>query len=227
MSSHGPRPGPEQPEAPNILGIRTTVSRLGQYVRDKARLSRPMFEVSRIEGMISVAEAQKLYDVARDVAQGVIVEIGSYRGRSTVALALGSAAGHQVPVYAVEPHETFTGILGGQFGPEDRAAFFRAMLRTGAYRLVRLVNLSSEVLAPGGWQRPVGFLFLDGDHSYEGVRRDWQAWAPHLVLGATVALDDSRDATLGPFRLIGELLDGQTWQEVEGVGKIRVIRKGR
>jgi hypothetical protein len=59
------------------------------------------------------------------VRDGCIVEVGSYRGRPTAALALGSLSGFQVPVYAVDPQEEFKGIYGGQFGPEDRGAFFR------------------------------------------------------------------------------------------------------
>ena len=68
---------------------------------------------------------------------------------SPSALAQGSLAGHGAPVFAVEPHETFEGILGGSFGPADRAAFFRTMLTTSSYPAVRLVNLSSEVVTPG------------------------------------------------------------------------------
>src|ERR1700722_20931863 len=95
-------------------------------------------------GMVSLDVAELLYSLARDVDAGVIVEVGSYRGRSTVALALGSRAGHGAPVFAIEPHESFHGPLGGDFGPEDRGFFYRAMLRSEGYREVRLINLSSE-----------------------------------------------------------------------------------
>ena len=47
-------------------------------------------------------------------------------------LARGAEHGYGARVYAVEPHEPFVGPRGGQFGPEDRAAFFRNMVRTGA-----------------------------------------------------------------------------------------------
>ena len=156
------------------------------------------------------------------MSEGCIVEVGSYRGRSTVALARGSANGHRPPVYAVEPHETFVGPRGGDFGPEDRAAFLRNMVRTGAYRQVRLLNTSSEILSPG-WKEPVALLWLDGDHSYEGVRRDFDAWAPHLMARCDLVLDDTDDPELGPQRLVEELASGG-WVEVDRVDRVAHLR---
>jgi predicted O-methyltransferase YrrM len=37
----------------------------------------------------------------------------------------------------------------------------------------------------------IDFLFIDGDHSYEGLRGDWEAWSPLIVPGGCVALHDS------------------------------------
>jgi hypothetical protein len=181
-------------------------------------------DIASIDGWLSRDAAVLLYDLARQVTKGCIVEVGSYRGRSTVVLALGAAAGHSPRVYAVEPHEPFIGVLGGEFGPEDKAAFFRNMLRTGAYRHVRLLNISSEVLAPG-WNQPVALLWLDGDHAYEGVRRDFDAWQPHLLPDCDVVLDDADDPELGPYRLVQELAaDG--WEKVRQVGRLVHLRHG-
>ena len=76
----------------------------------------------RTQGMTSLKEVSLLYELAKQAKNGCIVEVGSYRGRSTVALGRGSMDGNQVPVFAIEPHEEFRGVLGGQFGPEDRGA---------------------------------------------------------------------------------------------------------
>jgi len=200
-----------------MLGIRTALR--------NARLPRHLRAVARCDGhsMVSLDEAEFLYELALRVKSGCIVEVGSYRGRSAVALAHGSQAGSGVAVYAVEPHEPFQGILGETFGPEDRGKFYRAMLRTGCYRTVRLINLSSEMVTPG-WALPVGLLFLDGDHTAEGVRRDWRCWEPHLTPDAVVAFDDATDAELGPYSLLKELTTGG-WHELPGTGKLRVIQR--
>jgi hypothetical protein len=182
-------------------------------------------DVEATEGWLSREGAELLYDLAQRVRRGCIVEVGSYRGRSTVALARGASAGHGAPVYAVEPHEPFVGVLGGKFGPEDRAEFFRTMLRTGAYEQVRLLNVSSEVVAPG-WTAPVALLWLDGDHAYESVRRDFGVWEPHLLPDCDVVLDDAVSPELGPYRLVEDLV-GNGWQRASQVGHLVHLRRAR
>jgi len=178
------------------------------------------------EGMISLPEAELLYGLARDCDAACIIEVGSYRGRSTVALALGSLGGGGAPVFAIEPHEPFDGVLGGVFGPQDRGAFYQEMLATGAYHPVRLVNLSSEAVAPS-WKQPVGILWIDGDHRYEGVRRDFDAWVWHLTPDATVLFDDATDPDLGPARLVRELCATGRWQITATVGKVVALTRPR
>jgi hypothetical protein len=179
--------------------------------------------LGRTEGMTSLEEAKLLYELAREVRSGCIVEVGSYRGRSTVALGRGSLDGHRVPVFAIEPHQTFTGVLGGRFGPADAGAFYRAILDTGCYHVVRLISLSSEQVVPG-WRLPVALLWIDGDHRYEGVRRDFESWRPHLIEGATVVFDDAADPAIGPHRLIAELLAAGGYEKVREFGKMTVLR---
>ncbi len=180
-----------------------------------------------VEGWLSKEEAELLFALARGVETGCIVEVGSYRGRSTVALALGSQRGHGAPVFALDPHEPFTGALGGDFGPEDRAAFYRNMLRSGCYHDVRLINLDSEIVTRG-WSKTVSLLWIDGDHSYQGVSRDFNCWRPHLAPDAQVVFDDSLDPRIGPARLIEELLESGAFERVRTVGKVTLLRsRGR
>ena len=179
--------------------------------------------LARTEGMTSLAESKRLYELAREARGGCIVEVGAYRGRSTVALGRGSLDGDRVPVFTIEPHQTFTGVLGGRFGPADAGAFHRAMLETGCYHVVRLVSLSSEQVVQG-WRLPVALLWIDGDHRYDGVRRDFESWRPYLVKGAIVVFDDASDPAIGPHRLIAELLATGGYEKVEEFGKMTLLR---
>lgn len=174
-------------------------------------------------GMIYLEESIFLYHAARQVTQGCIVEVGSYRGRSTVFLARGSMDGNMAPVYAIEPHQDFIGILGGVFGPKDKAYFYRAMLDNKCGEVVRLVNLSSEIIS-SGWKDKISILWIDGDHSYGGVKRDFECWKPHLLPGALVIFDDATDPTLGPQTLINELTAAEEFKVVFQVGRISVLR---
>ena len=178
----------------------------------------------RTEGMVSFAEALLLYRLAKAVQSGCIIEVGSYRGRSTVFLGRGSLDGNHPQIYAIDPHENYVGVLGGKFGPRDRTAFYQAMLATGCSEIVSLINLSSEMFA-FGWRKCVSLLWIDGDHSYQGVKRDFGCWSPHLSKDAFIAFDDATDKNLGPRNLISELTSSGKFEEVFAVGKIVVIRK--
>jgi predicted O-methyltransferase YrrM len=174
-----------------------------------------------VQGSVTEAEADELMRLASGVPPGAcILEVGSHRGRSTAALALGA---NGAPVYAIEPHEVFEGIYGATFGPEDRKAFFENMLRVGVVEDVRLVNLSSEVVSKG-WTRPIGLLWLDGDHTLEGVRRDFEAWAPFLEPGSVVAFHDALDPEGGPAQIIEALL-AESFEHVATAERLVALRR--
>jgi predicted O-methyltransferase YrrM len=174
-----------------------------------------------VEGMVSDIEVEGLIELAAAVpAEDCIVEIGSYRGRSTSALALGA---NGAPVYAIEPHESFEGVYGGQFGPADRRAFFENLLEVGVVEKVRLVNLSSEVVCRG-WRRPIGLLWIDGDHTLDGVRRDFEAWERFLRPGGVVAFHDALDPDGGPAQLIEELCAHGSYERLAEVHRIVALR---
>jgi predicted O-methyltransferase YrrM len=186
-----------------------------------SRRQTPIEAVMCVQGSITEAEAAELMRLASDVpADTCIVEVGSHRGRSTAALALGAKG---APVYAIEPHEPFQGMYGSTFGPEDRRAFFENMLRVGVVEDVRLVNLSSEVVSRG-WTQPIGLLWLDGDHTLEGVRRDFEAWEPFLLPGGVVAFHDALDPEGGPAQVIEALL-ADSFEHVTTAERLVALRR--
>jgi predicted O-methyltransferase YrrM len=178
----------------------------------------PNFE--KIEGWLKPDAAELLFAAAASINSGCIVEVGSYRGRSTVALCAGSMAGSQVPVYAIDPHEHFVGIKGSVFGPGDRRAFFRTMLTSKFASIVRLVNLSSEVVSPG-WEKGVSMLFIDGDHRYEAVLSDFSNWRPHLTDHALVVFHDATGA--GTALLIKDLVSEGALTHIQTAGRLAMF----
>jgi predicted O-methyltransferase YrrM len=71
-------------------------------------------------------------------------------------------------------------------------------VRTGRVVWLRTTGVAAAA-DPRVLEAPVDFLFIDGDHSYDGLRGDWQAWADRIAVGGVVALHDSRST---PARLI-------------------------
>lgn len=177
--------------------------------------------VEGVEGWLAREEAALLMDLAAAVPAGqVVVELGNYRGRSTVALALGSREGAGVQVFSVDPHVEFTGPRGGRFGRADQAHLYENLSRTGVGALVSVVGIASRSAAAAWTGARVGLLFIDGDHRYESVRSDFEAWRCHLAPDARVAFDDCDYADVA--RLITELC-GQGLVALRGrAGKVAV-----
>jgi len=74
----------------------------------------------------------------------------------------------------------------------------RARLVRGSQRLVSLAGDSQteamvdRVRAALG-DRPLDVLFIDGDHSYEGVKRDWELYSPLVRPGGLIGLHDIQE----------------------------------
>jgi len=134
-------------------------------------------------------------------AKGSILEIGSFKGKSTVGLA--SIARHYAlgSVVAVDPHtapsETDPSLEGQSSTWED----FLATLRfAGLENHVEAHRAFSHDLGRT-WDRPLRLLWIDGDHTYSGVKLDFDLFSPFLVEGAIIAFHDTLHEFDGPLRV--------------------------
>jgi hypothetical protein len=177
-------------------------------------------EMYPVNGWPTLEDAEALFRAAAAAEAGCIVEIGSRRGQTTLALCAGSSVGAKVPVYAIDPHEEGGGV-GGKFSPGDRAAFFKNFSKTDLIRYVRLVNTPSTVAA-AGWREPVSVLVIVGDRGHEAVYADFAAWQPHLRPGATVAFQTP--ANDDPSKVIDTLVSQGALSFLEHVRKLLLFR---
>jgi predicted O-methyltransferase YrrM len=133
-----------------------------------------------LPGWLTYEEGEALYELARAcTGRGVIVEIGSWRGKSTTCLGLGSKAGNRVPVYAVDRH------TDGTF-PDFQANVAAAHIQE---LVLPIRGLSQEVVSD--FHEPIELLFIDGAHQFELVKQDWERWVPKVVEGGVVAMHDT------------------------------------
>ncbi len=137
-----------------------------------------------VTGWLSNVEAVWLNYHAAQVTEGCIVEIGSFQGKSTIALALNAS----VPVYAIDPHHAHTDEVGADFGPEDRTVFAANIAQAGVHNVWSLDRASDDVLK--SWGAPIGLLFIDGAHNYEQVVRDVFGWLRYIVPGGLLVIHD-------------------------------------
>ena len=145
--------------------------------------------VQGIEGFINDNEAEYLCMLAEKCG-GTIVEIGSWKGKSTVYLALGSKTGSGGKVYSIDPHRDAPDYTGA-FGAEDTEPIFRENIkRAGVDDIVIPMVMRSEE-AVKGWAEPISLLWIDGAHDYENVKKDFLLWEPYLKEGGIIAFDDA------------------------------------
>jgi precorrin-6B methylase 2 len=181
-----------------------------------------------VEGWLTDAQARDLWDAALRVrAPGRIVEIGSFRGRSTIVLACAATDG--VEVVAIDPHG------GGDRGPqeiapdarrgeEDLAAFQDNLRRAGVQERVRHVRAASgQALAaiPGA----ADLLFVDGAHRYRPARADIEQWGARVPPGGTMILHDAFNAigvTLAQLRLLAL---ATRWRYIGRTGSLASYRR--
>jgi MMP 1-O-methyltransferase len=151
---------------------------------------------ARVEGWLSEAQGEALFNAAaRATGRGRIVEIGSWKGRSTVWLASGARLSGQ-RVYAVDRHVESREAPGAQTFDT-----FLANIRSAGVEEVVTPLVMSSADAANCVEGGVEVLFIDGDHSDAGARADVELWVPRLVDGGVILMHDVVTATYtGPRR---------------------------
>ena len=112
-----------------------------------------------------------------------LVELGVMHGATTALLRRVMAP--EGIVTGIDPHPP-----GRLFVSFERLVATHELAKHPRGRAVLLRQWSHE--AALDWTTPIDFLFVDGDHSWNGLERDWLDWTAHLVAGGIVALHDSR-----------------------------------
>ena len=173
--------------------------------------------VADVDGWMTYGQAEALYDAAARVRPGGrIVEIGSFRGRSTIVLA--SAAADGVEIVAIDPH------AGNDRGPqeidgfadaagEDHVVFLGNLVSAGVADRVRHVRAFSDV-AHGEVADPIDVLYIDGAHRYAPARTDIRDWGKRVGDGGTMLIHDSFSSIGVTLAILRELLLGPRFRYV-------------
>ena len=149
---------------------------------DPAARRRAVESVEALPGWLLEGDAAALYDLAHG-ARGPILEVGTYRGKSTVLMATALRdAGLDGPVVSLDVDAAGLREAAAELSRRDLADARRA--RQG----------NAEALLRAHPAFTPAFVFLDGDHSRRGVARDLRALRDRVPAGAPILLHDYHDA---------------------------------
>ncbi len=158
----------------------------------------------KVDGWLTDNEGELLYNTAKNCKgnSGAIVEVGSWKGKSTIYLGKGSKAGNHVKVYAIDPHigsPELKEIFGDNIWTFEE---FKENIKTAEVDDIVVPINKTSVEAAETFQEPIEFLFIDGDHNYEMVKLDFELWFPMVIEGGIIAFHDS--GAHGPKRVINQ-----------------------
>lgn len=190
-------------------------------------------------GQISEKDGLFLYELASRCTDGVIVEIGAGTGTSTVCLAKGSKSGHNVKVYSIDPHISAADTPDPEAGSSENDGIpdlkyyidqgkvfphFKETLRRMQVDdiVIPIVDYSELAYNKGlngyEWNLPIEFLFIDGDHRYNYVKKDLELWGKWVIDGGIIAMHDK------PFTGVQKAIDNMVinnprYSEIRNIDK--------
>jgi methyltransferase family protein len=174
-----------------------------------------------VPGWLTRAQGRTLWDAAGSVAAGgVIAEIGSHQGRSTVVLGH-RAAGRGARVIAIDPF-----VDGAMFGgAATRSRFEKHVHDAGLDTTVELRAQRSTELRPT-WTQPLALVYVDGKHDYWTAGDDLR-WIDHLPDGAPLLVHDAFSSIGVTLAVLRHVLGSSRLRYVGRTGSLAEFRIGR
>ena len=195
--------------------------------QEQPDLAGTMELVANVEGWMSPGQAATLFEAAVNCPSGgVIVEIGSFRGRSTIVLA--TAADPSVQVVAIDPH------AGNDRGPQeidgfeneaadDHGLFAANLAAAGVADRVRHIREFSDA-ALDVIDHEIDVLYIDGAHRYAPARADICAWGDLVNDGGTMLIHDSFSSVGVTLAILRSLVFGGRFRYVGRARSMTIYR---
>jgi predicted O-methyltransferase YrrM len=181
-----------------------------------------------VDGWLSEEQARRLWDAARRVPPGgLIVEIGSFHGRSAIVMASALAEGARL--VAIDPH------AGGDRGPQeiaveaqrgeaDHRAFVENLRAAGVDSRVEHVRLMSSQ-AHAAVDGAIDLLYVDGAHRFGPARDDIVRWGDRVRDGGTMLVHDSFSSIGVTLATLTSLTFGSRWRYAGRTGSLAEYRR--
>jgi hypothetical protein len=176
---------------------------------DFADLTTPVYLGPRIERYLGDSWCMHLpfaYDLMRELAPKVFVELGVKQGESYFAFCQ-SAAENKINVRCYGVDSWRGDVQTGNLDPEIEHEVARYNWRYSSFSELKLM-LFAEALSEFA-DGSIDLLHIDGTHTYSDVRTDFESWLPKLSPKGVILFHDVvvRDGGFGVWKV---------WEEITG-----------
>jgi predicted O-methyltransferase YrrM len=168
---------------------------------DETYLSR--WEASFIEGLAASIPFPE--EPAR------VVEVGTGKGTSLARILTGLTFHIDAMVWSIDLLDCI----------EARKHIESCQIPNWRYRLL----VGDSVAVAKEWDEPLDMLYLDGNHSYEGVLADVDAWYPHLLVEGILAFHDYGNRKHEVTRAVDDAMKNREVERVARVGYLMVYQR--
>lgn len=180
----------------------------------------------KVSGMLSRPESHWLLRIPKVIGDGVYVELGTLKGRSAGLLsATMRDEGLDARLITVDIFDR-RGVSptlrkdGDSRAEVNFASVKQAFETTGLSGYVQIVKSTTVDASKKFSDLRCDFLFIDANHSYDGVKADFDTWSCKLKQDAILSFHDSN--LPGVSRLLSGITD---WEEFDRVDTLSVWRR--
>jgi predicted O-methyltransferase YrrM len=166
-------------------------------------------------------------------AEGALIERLAAGARSIVEIGVaeGGSAWHARRVMHEQGRMVLIDTYPTRFGLNLSSIIARRLVGREWRGTVEWRHERSDAAAQG-WSDPIDFLFIDGDHAYDAVRRDFEDWSRHVTPDGVLLFHDAllgaswMDPSFGSARFVAELRErGDGWRLADSADSLAAFRR--
>lgn len=176
---------------------------------------------------MTVRQTAYLFGLVRRMKAHRVIEIGRYKGGSTLTIA--AAMSGEGTFWSIDLGEKEARLHQGS----ARRSFddeLRDVCARFGFPVTLLDGDSRTIEVETG---EVDLVFIDGDHSYEGVKNDFERFGRRVRIGGAVLLDDACDEVMfkthseSVGKLLQEIVAQQSFRLVKTVNRLAHLERVR
>lgn len=211
--------------------------------------------LEKIPGILDPLESYTLFILSMNApSNNFIVEVGSYLGRSAAYMAMGSLISGKKGVYAIDMFpkkadwylgkDGYYHIKGSDYYLEENVYKERETFFYGDHVYDSTLEIFKDIIRKVGLEKnietfkgtameyaqqqkiPLRMVFIDGDHTYDGVKKDVFALSDMIVENGYLCFHDYSNTFPGVVRAVNEfVIDSGKYKDICQVKDLLIARK--